>query len=76
MLYKKIHRQHVKRFRIGREFRFVGFHEAKIIKEPYIDGNYIKINVDDNGYGYNELTVISFYSGKLWHKDDDITWLD
>ena len=74
MLYKKIHRQHVKQFRKGRKFRFYGFHEVKIIKEPYIDGDYIKINVAYDRY--DNPAIISFYSGKLWHKNDDITWLE
>ena len=67
MLYKKVHRQYLRQFRIGREFKyeFCGFPEVcKVTGKPYIGGNYIQID-------YKWL--IALYSGRFWY---NITWLN
>lgn len=79
MLYKKVHRQHVKEWRIGRKFKFFGVQE--ITREPYIDGSYIKVRY----VMYNEElkdvddTIISMTgeeSGRMWFDKNIITWLN
>lgn len=70
MLYKKTHRQYLREFRKGREFKFNDGNEEvyKIFDEPIIDE-------------YNELiwvdcmNLISLYSGQLLHKNY-IIWLN
>ena len=66
MLYKKIHRQYVREFRMGRRFRYKGC-RFEITGKPYIDFTFIWIA------GCWEL--INTVSGRLWNKDR-ITWLD
>lgn len=75
MLYKKIHRQHVRQFRVGRKFRFVDNYNDRVYKitgKPHIPlftkGKRSTIRVDC-------WDLIFVWSGKLWHKDD-ITWLN
>ena len=76
MLYKKVHRQFVREFQVGRKYRF---NDSNIVGE--ISG---KPSIDKKEYGYIYILVGSLYliymtgpySGKMWHKDDYITWLD
>lgn len=73
MLYKKIHRQHLREWRIGRRFRFyddVNNWAYKITSEPYIKDNYIVIL---RGSTYNIL--IDLYDGKMCYKDK-VVWLN
>lgn len=66
MLYKKIHRQYVKEFQVGRKYRFEGGEVYKITTSPYIGSCFIFI-VD--------WELINIVSGRLWNKDR-IEWLD
>ena len=82
MLYKKVHRQFVKEFRVGREFKYSN-KIFKITSKPYIDysegyirikkcegtvsGGWSLIVINDDGYG--------LYIGKRLDKDN-IEWLN
>ena len=65
MLYKKVHRQHIREWRLGREFKIRG-EVDEVASGPYTKGGFIWIG---NWY------LIHLLSGKLKHKDD-ITWLN
>ncbi len=71
MLYKKIYRQYLREFRIGRKFKFYGG-VFKITEKPRIEGNYIRVDdwdlISITGGGYRQM----------WFKGDreEITWLD
>lgn len=67
MLYKKVHRQFVRQFRKGRKYKF--FSVWEVIKEPYIDDNYIKVGSDRNPF-----YLINITSGRLDHCNE-ITWV-
>lgn len=83
MLYKKIHRQHVREWRLGRKFKFSHGSSAiyRVSREPYIEG--ISIWVEDIRDDSDEPIPIAFClfdiadeeSGQLLqaHK---ITWLE
>ena len=43
MLYKKVHRQHLREFRKGRKFKY-DYHVHEVTKEPYIYGGSIWIS--------------------------------
>ena len=65
MLYKKVHRQYIRQFRIGRKFRFFGdVHE--VAEKPYIENNTILVNGVD---------LIPLYSGRLLNRSVFV-WLD
>lgn len=76
MLYKKVHRQYLRKFRVGRKFEYNNkVHE--IIKEPYIYKNYICIDrIIDNKpkliiplclFDVEEGLRDSFGYGCLWY---------
>ena len=66
MLYKKIHRQHLRQWRIGRRFKIDGYVD-EVTGKPYIKRScYIWVG---------DWKVINTVSGQLWH-EDEITWLD
>ena len=67
MLYKKIHRRHVRKWRIGREFKIRG-EVYEVTEKPDIKRSRYNIWV-------GEWKVISLISGQLWH-EDDIKWLE
>ena len=69
MLYKKIHRQHLREWKVGRRFKFEG-EVFEIINEPVRD-NYDEYIWGDGG----DWHLISLKSGRLYHKDG-ITWLN
>lgn len=67
MLYKKIHRQYLREFKSGREFRVysssfdvVYYMVFEITKEPYIDGIYINVE-DNNGQTWNLIHMTSLH---------------
>ena len=68
MLYKKFHRQYLRDFRIGKEFKFVfddGEKVHRIIREPYI--NIIERSIAINCNNGFVLSLISFWSGREWN---------
>lgn len=65
MLYKKFHRQYLRMWRIGREFKFEG-EVYEVARGPYIEGFYIWAD------GWR---LISLISGNIWHTNDMI-WLE
>ena len=68
MLYKKIHRQYLKNFRLGRKFKFCGLPEVyEITREPRIGLCYISTD---------RWLLIELYSGKMTLHDGYITWID
>ena len=79
MLYKKIHRQHVKQFRIGRKFWF-DYKYCEVIREPFISEacgrnerySYIQICYSHSPIGgdRNTLYLISMTSGRLCHPNE------
>lgn len=81
MLYKKIHRQYLREFKKGREFR-VGDDVYKVNGKPYIKGGYIYSVVSgDNAWPLIPLVdapkSIYYYPDKGERIDEDyIEWLD
>lgn len=80
MLYKKVHRQFVREFRVGRKFKYKNssgggvFGVYEVTRKPYICGRSIKVNEINN---YDEGTydlIVDLDSGKMIY--DYITWLD
>ena len=71
MLYKKIHRQYVKEFRVGRKYKLYGDDDVvcEIAGKPYIDIEGSCINTDC-------WFLISLSSGRLFFNKDDFEWLD
>ena len=79
MLYKKVHRQYLREFRIGRKYR-IGKDEKIVAKKPYIEGKCIMVFYTIDGRRFcSDQILISIggrqYTGQIWHKDD-ITWID
>ena len=66
MLYKKIHRQHLREFRIGRKFKNKYGSVCEVIKEPTIG----KVAIWLEGYD-----LIRIPSGEIRYKDV-LRWLD
>ena len=67
MLYKKIHRQFVREFRIGRKYGFSGSNiQHRVNYKPSVGRDFIWIN---------ELILIYFSSGRIQYKDK-IIWLN
>ena len=68
MLYKKIHRQYLREFRVGRRF-MVWDKVYKMARKPYIDGSYIIVRYVI--YGEEEISYDALipmtgeYSGQL-----------
>ena len=77
MLYKKIHRQYLRQFRIGRTFRQYGRKNVLKITKLYITrGCYIYVSV--SGDCLPPMSIIHMtgpWNGKLLYTDD-ITWLE
>lgn len=69
MLYKKIHRQYLREFRVGRKFRFDG-EVYKVTTKPVTTDSTIFIF---RGITYN--TLIDLYDGKMCYKDK-VVWLN
>lgn len=75
MLYKKVHRQYLRQFRKGRKYKFNDSNiVGEIIRKPSIDKEYGYIYIRVGGLYL--ITMTGPGSGKMWHKDDYITWLD
>ena len=82
MLYKKIHRQYLREFRIGRKYRIAN-DERVVAKKPYIhkNGKYIMVfsTIDGSSFCSDQVLITiggnGLFLGQFWHKDD-ITWLD
>ena len=79
MLYKKIHRQFLREFRIGRKFEHKSstggvFGVYEVTGKPYICWRYIKVNeIDYSDEGTEDsIVVLNLNSGKIY----EITWLD
>ena len=69
MLYKKIHRQFVRQFRVGRRYWHHDIYE--ITKKPRIGGrDYSRSIVVDGRW------LINLGSGRLLFNKDDFEWLD
>ena len=75
MLYKKIHRQYVKEFRVGRKFRFDG-KVYKVTTRPVTTDSTIFIFC-------NNVCLFSLFStacrnlgGQLWNRRGNVEWLD
>ena len=70
MLYKKVHRQYLREFRVGRRFRFYDdsseVHE--VTRKPEI--GLFSIRVSD----WDVISMVQ-WPGKMWLKDN-IEWLD
>ena len=80
MLYKKVHRQFLREFKKGREFR-VGDDVYKVTREPCIDPEYIYSVVSDNAWPLIPLVdapkSIYYYPDKGERIDEDyIEWLN
>ena len=80
MLYKKIHRQYLREFKVGRKFSvgnmfdfFQGIFE--VAREPYISvgEEYIRVSCHPGGCALNLIDMHS-HKGRIQHKDH-ITWL-
>ena len=70
MLYKKVHRQHVREFRQGRKYKIYDSNIVFVItKKPRID-SFGAIYVQ----GWCLITITGPHLGKMWHYE--ITWLD
>ena len=70
MLYKKIHRQYLREWRLDRKFRFRDNKEVyRVAIKPYIDEGYIKIG------GWRLIYMKGPRLGRLFDKDD-FKWLD
>lgn len=79
MLYKKIHRQFLRQFRIGRKYRFSGC-RFEITGKPYICGRSIQVdevNIFEEGTIDTYDVIIALDNGKMSIKIKNIiTWLD
>lgn len=72
MLYKKIHRQYLRQWRLGRKFKYGGFKTIfKITNKPYIDKNHT-IRIDEK---FPLISITGPFSGSMLSRDW-ITWLD
>lgn len=78
MLYKKIHRQYLREFRVGRKFMLRNeiFEIIKeVIKKPYISRNRIWIDTSSTNRQMELIRLRLHFSGWRWYKEE-ITWLD
>ena len=71
MLYKKIHRQHLREFKRGRIFKIDNDTKCEVEK-PYIDEECNAIYVRGT-MSWRLIPMYGKYSGKLWLKNR-ITW--
>lgn len=88
MLYKKIHRQRLREFWIGREFRVgrkfkvanIGIYEYEVISKPFIDcpGKSICIRIKCNGEicNWSLIAMKKILGFHVSMDKEDITWLD
>ena len=76
MLYKKIHRQYLKEWRVGRKFKCKSrFGVFEITGKPYIFGRHIRV---DEVNKYEEETydlILALDNGRRWNMNI-VTWLD
>ena len=74
MLYKKIHRQHLRQFRKGRKFKFKPGNEVyRVSRKPYIIDEDHTIYVDFGDYDF--LGIISMTSRRIRYIGK-IIWLE
>lgn len=72
MLYKKVHRQYLREFRLGRKLRFCGIDIVyEITKEPSIMRIGYQVLVERSSC---HMMLISLFSGVIYQYE--ITWLD
>ena len=82
MLYKKIHRQYLRKWKVGRRFRHEKYGNVyRITREPYIDGRYITIDCIDKthyGYDFSLIYMTGDSSGRFWYNKNNynVEWLD
>lgn len=80
MLYKKVHRQHLREFWEGRRFEvrtYSSVNVYEVTSEPYIEGLDYQILVDrSDGYDMLLIPLCGLDKGKLRHKFPIIKWLD
>ena len=70
MLYKKVHRQFLRDFRVGRKYKLHGDEVVReITKKPYI-------GKQDNCINTDRWFLISFSTGRLIFNKDDFEWLN
>ena len=74
MLYKKIHRQYFREFRIGRRFKYEGNGVVcEVTKKLYIDNeNYIMVSSigDCYEFTFSLISVNSFSTGRFLYKNE------
>lgn len=78
MLYKKIHRQFLREFRVGRKFKYNKV-VYEVTEKPHIDPEYIYSVVSDNKWPLIPLVdaPIYYYPDKGERTDEDyIEWLN
>lgn len=66
MLYKKVHRQYVREWRLGRKYKFSGV-VLEVIREPYI-------NIEKGYIAAEYRVLIRISSGKMYRHE--IIWLE
>ena len=74
MLYKKIHRQYVRQFRISREFEYYIGTKLRVIGKPRIGDIYIHVRCSDY-YTLGLIFIKGKRSGQIHYKEE-ITWLN
>lgn len=81
MLYKKIHRQFLREFRVGREFKFFDVLEEvyEVTQKPYIDINGIMAYLKGDSSGVNMrwylIHTSGYYKGRIL-SNGNIAWLE
>ena len=76
MLYKKVHRQYLREFRVGRKLKFRGIDIVyEITKEPFIMRVGYQILVERSGC---HMMLISLLSGMIYQYKDknELLWLE
>lgn len=86
MLYKKTHRQHVRKYWIGRKFKYKEYGKEsevyKVTEKPYIGRRDIKVNVVDcscmGEVKWNLVRLVGLLEGYTAEgkSKSRITWLD
>ena len=74
MLYKKIHRQYLREWRIGRKFDIINGNVYEVTKEPYIGEYYINVLIGNKNQRLYLIFKTGKYSGQLLQ--NKITWID
>ena len=83
MLYKKIHRQYLRQFRVGREFKYKFKSDnysvvCKVTKKLYIDDkNFVNVSCigDCCEFTFCLISINSFSTGRFLYKDE-FRWID